>query len=65
MKKYIRSTSVVRPTYICQLPDSVQRNIRFQLRRYGLRGKDLEDAMNSKISDITGNPEMPISIDNV
>lgn len=63
MKRYIRSTEKVIPTYVCQLPDRVQRSIKNQLRRYGLRGQDLEDAMNSKISDITGNPEMPIYID--
>lgn len=64
MKRYIRSNDVV-PTYIGQLSKSQQDSIRQQLIKYGLRGKDLQDAMDSKISDITGNPECPIIIPEV
>ena len=62
MKRYIKSEKVI-PTYVGQLSQKQQDSIRKQLESYGLTGKDLEDAMDSKISDITGNPETPITIE--
>lgn len=53
----------VKKTYVGQLSQSEQDNIRKQLKNYGLSESEIEDAMNSKISDITGNPECPITIE--
>ena len=58
MKKVIK-------TYVCQLSPKTQDDIRRQLESYGLTKQEVQDAMDSKISDITGNPETPISIPEV
>lgn len=55
MKKVIK-------TYICQLPQDIQDDIRIQLAGYELTPEQIEDTMDSKISDVVGNPECPIYI---
>ena len=50
-------------TYVGQLPQAQQDYIRKQLEAYGLSPAEVQDAMDSKISDITGNPECPIYLD--
>lgn len=61
MRIYVKSNKVI-PTYVGQLSKSKQDSIRRQLKGYGLTEDEIEDAMNGKISDITGNPECPINI---
>lgn len=64
MKRYIKSDKRVVPTYVGQLSEKQQANIRKQLEQYELTEEEIQDAMDSKISDITGNPECPIYIRN-
>lgn len=58
MKKVIK-------TYVGQLSPETQEDVRRQLEAYGLTEEQIQDAMDSKISDITGNPECPITIPEV